>query len=397
MSPPIIALVAGIAAGVVTGLLPGIHTNLIAAVVVSASVVLQRFFSSTELGVFIISMSIVNAVVSAVPSIYLGAPETEYALGVLPGHRMLLQGKGYEAVALTALGSFWSLTTVILSAPLLLAALVYLNAAVAGYIGIILAAISIFMILREGSPLAALFVFLLSGALGIAVLNGNVREPLFPLLSGMFGISTLVASFNEKVNIPEQKIDRSVAINRGSFAATVTVASVVGTLVGFFPGVGPAQAAVIGSQALPRKSRNFLVLVGGISSANMIGSILTFYVLDKARNGAIVAVRELLQSITLQQLVIFLLVSFISGCIGFVLTLMFAEYGAKLLVHVNYRLLSIGVILFIAALVPVLSGWMGIPVLIVSTLVGMLPPLLGVSRSEAMGCLLLPVILWFVL
>ncbi|MCK5636088.1 MAG: tripartite tricarboxylate transporter permease, partial [Thermoplasmatales archaeon] len=36
----------------------------------------------------------------------LGAPEADTALSVLPAHQLLLEGKGYEAVALSAIGSY---------------------------------------------------------------------------------------------------------------------------------------------------------------------------------------------------------------------------------------------------------------------------------------------------
>jgi len=36
----------------------------------------------------------------------LGAPDEDTALTVLPAHSLLMEGKGYEAVALSALGSY---------------------------------------------------------------------------------------------------------------------------------------------------------------------------------------------------------------------------------------------------------------------------------------------------
>jgi putative membrane protein len=35
----------------------------------------------------------------------LGAPDESKALNVLPGHRMLMEGKGFEAVKLNVIGS----------------------------------------------------------------------------------------------------------------------------------------------------------------------------------------------------------------------------------------------------------------------------------------------------
>ncbi len=391
------ALLVGVLCGIFTGLAPGIHTNLVSAVMLSISPALLTLVDAPTLGVFIISMSVVNAFLNAIPSIYLGAPDAETALSVLPGHRMLLRGRGYEAVKLTVLGSFWSLVLVSVLAPFVISGLVWLNDVLADWIGWLLLVIAVWMIFREKNKFGALFVFLLSGVLGLLVLGMDIKEPLFPLLSGLFGLSGLVTGLGEDIRIPVQRIDGSTSISFMSLARTVGVASFMGTMVGFFPGVGPAPAAVIGSQVVHEDDKSFLALVGGINTANLAASLLTFYALDKARNGAVVAVRELLTTINFGQFMLFLIVSLISGCIGLVLTFWFARHFAKLMGKVNYTLMCILVIITIVVLVPAISGWLGLLVLAVSTLAGMIAPLMGVSRSQAMGCLLLPVMLWFLL
>jgi len=70
---------------------------------------------------------------------------------------------------------------------------------------------------------------------------------------------------------------------------------------------------------------------------------------------------------------------------------------AKFIVKIDYRKLVLGIISFISILVVVFSGLYGFLVLVVSTAIGMFAPLIGVKRSHAMGCLMLPVILFFVI
>jgi len=298
------ALVLGVCAGIVTGLIPGIHVNLISATLLSLSAFLLGFVDTTVLAVFIISMAVVHTFLDSIPSIYLGAPDSDSVLAVLPGHRMLLRGRGYEAVKLTAMGSFWSLVLVILMTPLLLIMMVKLQPILQRWIGWLLIVVVIWMVLGERKKFLAAFVFLLSGVLGLVVLNLDLSQPLFPMLSGLFGLSTLIMSVNQKVKIPEQIIQKKLTLGKKQLFSSVGVASLVGSLVGFFPGLGSAQAAVVGSQLL--RKGNFLVLVGGVNTANMIASLITFYALDRARNGAIVAVRELLDVVVLEQFLLFL-------------------------------------------------------------------------------------------
>ena len=54
-------------------------------------------------------------------------------------------------------------------------------------------------------------------------------------------------------------------------------------------------------------------------------------------------------------------------------------------------------LLLIVVLSFVLTGVTGFFILLISTSIGMLPALKGVGRNHAMGCLILPVILFFML
>jgi len=387
------ALFLGICAGIVTGLVPGVHVNMVSALLLSSSAWLLQVTDALTISVFIISMAVIHTFLDTIPSIYLGAPDAENILAALPGHKMLLEGRGYEAVKLTIIGSFGGLIIVIFLTPVLLVTMGWMQALLEPWIGWILAVLVMWMIIREKNKIAALFLFLFSGALGIFVLQTDMSQPLFPLLSGLFGVSGLISSLNENVTIPTQKIEDSPILVRPILKTTI-VSSIIGAFAGFFPGLGPAQAAAVGSQFV---KGNFLVLVGGLGTANMVTSLATLYTLDKARNGAIVAVREMTGTIGLHDLLVFLAVALTAGCAGVLLTMFFARRFAQLMEKVNYRKMCMSVIAFIVILVIIMCGWKGLIVLFASTCVGMLAPLINVGRSHAMGCLLVPVIGWFLL
>ncbi|MFQ5552551.1 MAG: tripartite tricarboxylate transporter permease [Thermoplasmata archaeon] len=108
----------GTAAGVVTGLTPGLHVNTVAALILAlqgtvlglaASLFAWASPTSQDLALFAAALVVGNVIAHTfldyVPSIFLGAPDAETALSVLPGHRMLLQGRGLEAIRLSAWGS----------------------------------------------------------------------------------------------------------------------------------------------------------------------------------------------------------------------------------------------------------------------------------------------------
>ena len=396
------AVLLGCLAGIFTGLIPGVHINLVSLLLVSASGYLLGFTEPIVLGVFIIAMSITHTFLDAVPSIFLGAPDPDTVLSVLPGHRMLLEGKGFEAVKLTIIGSLLSLIVVIALIPFTLSIVPFIYLHIQAYMGWILIVVCLFMILKEtgwDKKFWGFFVFVLSGILGILVLSWpNLNQPLFPILSGLFGLSTLLLSLKDNVQIPKQYVTESVSLPKGKSARAIIGATVTGSVTGLLPGLGSAQAAIIAMQLVGNLGNYaFLVLIGGINTVNFVFSLVALYTLEKARNGAIVAVKEILKSIDFNGLVLFLGVALLAGGIATFLTLYLAKLFSRLITKINYRKLVIGVMLFITGLAFYFSSWYGLLILVVSTAVGMIPALMGVKRSLAMGSLILPVILFFIL
>jgi len=396
-----IALLLGIGTGIITGITPGLHVNLVSVIVLSLSGVLLYFTSPIVLGVYIIALAITHTFLDALPSIYLGAPDEAQALNVLPGHRLLLKGEGHNAIVYTTLGALGSLLLGIILFPVFIWSMKRVAPLVQGIMGYLLAGIIIFMISREkGKRLKSLVAFLLAGALGLLVLTAlpNLRQPLFPLLSGLFGFSILLTSLMQKSSIPVQKIKAPLTISNKNITKSVSTASGMGFIAAFLPGFGSSQAAILGTNIVGDiGDEGFLALVGGINTANMLISIGTAYALDKARNGAIVVVKELIGSIGFQEMLVFLGAALVAGGIATILTLLLSKVFAKHITKVNYQYLVWGIIGFIVLLTFMFDGFIGLTILATATAIGLLTSFWGVGKNHLMGCLILPVILFFVL
>ncbi len=87
-----LSLFLGIITGALTGLTPGIHINLIGVSLVSlsSSVFINPFYLVT----FITSLAITHTFIDFIPSIFLGCPDTDTELSILPGHELLKKGHG---------------------------------------------------------------------------------------------------------------------------------------------------------------------------------------------------------------------------------------------------------------------------------------------------------------
>ena len=110
----VIACFIGIMIGTGTGMVPGIHVNTAGAIMFASSGFLLNYISPEFLCVIFVSMSIAHALIEFVPSMLLGVPEEGTATSILPGHRMVLEGRSKEAIRIVSIGGFGAIVVVIL-------------------------------------------------------------------------------------------------------------------------------------------------------------------------------------------------------------------------------------------------------------------------------------------
>jgi putative membrane protein len=392
------AIILGCLMGVITGLTPGLHINLVALILFSISPFLLGYTNVIAVASFIIAMSITHTFTDFISATYLGAPSDDTALAVLPAHRLLLEGMGHEAVKLATIGSLLCLIATVILSPLLIFVVPMIFTYLKDYIGWILLAIVIFMIFREETmdkKFWAFAVVLLSGILGLVVFNiPNLKDPLLPMLSGLFGVSVLLLSLTQKVTLPIQRTTEMIKVKIKDMAKALGSGVFSGSLVSIFPGLGPAQAAVLGSQIVGKIDvLSYLILVGGINTVSMIMSLITLFTIEKARNGSIIVVQQLLQNIGLDTLILFFAIAMFTGGIATILTLYVSKIFSSIMNKLNYSILSIAIIAFVVMMAIYFSGFIGLLILIVATAIGIVPNIVDVSRSNSMACLLIPIIL----
>jgi len=401
----IIALIVGILIGTLTGLFPGIHINLVSAFLLSISPILLTIFPPIALVVFIVSLAITHTFTDYVPSIFLGAPEETSFLSVLPGHKLLLQGKAYHALIYTLYGGLIALPLTLILSPIFIFLLPIIYPYIIKIMALILILFSLFMIITEkqiNQIFTALIIFILSGFLGIATLNLNINEPLLPLFTGLFGTSSLIITINQKTKIPIQSIQKISQINlsKKSFLESTFISILVSPMTAFLPGLGASQAATIGTILKEEKEESqeneitFLFLIGIINILVMALSFIGLYSINKTRTGAAVAVQKLLPNLAQTDLLIILTTIIISGFFAFILSINLGKIFAKNINKISYSKLSVFILLILISATFIFSGFLGLLILITSTALGITAILLEIKRTNLMGCLLVPTILF---
>jgi putative membrane protein len=400
-----LAIFLGLLAGTLTGLTPGIHINLVAIITLSFSAILLSITTPITLAIFITSMAITHTFMDFIPSIFLGAPDEDSFLSVLPGHKLLLSGRGYFAIIFTLYGSITALLIIILFTPIFLYLLPNIYPIIQKIMPVILIAVSLFLINSEkNNKLWALFIFLIAGFLGIAALNINVKEPLLPLLTGLFGASNLIISIGQKTRVPEQKIFplRRIRLSKKSIQKASLASIFAAPFTAFLPGLGASQAALIGRSFLNIKDqREFLFLLGAINTIVMGLSFIALYSINKTRTGAAAAISQLISTLTLTNLAIILLAIVISGILSFIITVNIAKIAARNIHKISYNKLSIIILSILIMIVlifsdPTLEGKLiAVLIFITSTSLGIFTISKNIKRMHLMGCLLLPTILFY--
>ncbi|MCK4637251.1 MAG: tripartite tricarboxylate transporter permease [Methanomicrobia archaeon] len=386
----------GVGLGTVTGLIPGIHVNT-----------LIPFFyivnPSFETCIVIVALMITHTFLDFIPSTLLGIPDETTALTVLPTHRMLLEGRGLEAIKLTAVGSLGSMLVSFLIFFPVYAVMPLVYSFLYPRMGYFLILISVLLILTERGIkiLYSLFVYFLSGILGYIILNSHILpedQKLFPVFTGLFGLSILFFSLKNKNSFPVQPLDFKLLIPKMEILKSIIKGSLAGMFVAFFPGLGNAQATVLVQIVKLKKkihdSRAFIIACSGVNTSNAIFSLLALYTIRKPRSGAIIAIQKIIE-IDRNTLLIFLSVILISSGIAVFLNLYFGKVGVCIIQKIPYTKLCILIFTFLILLIFLFTGFIGLLVLVTSLAIGILPHIFGIKKSHCMGVLLFPIILYY--
>jgi putative membrane protein len=387
----------GVALGTVSGILPGIHANTLAGVLLSLQVVILPIIGPVALAATMFAALITHTFVDSVPSTFLGIPDADTALAVLPAHALCLEGNGEEAVRIAAMGSACAMVIAVPLSVLCYFILPALQPLFDWGIGLMLVAVIGYMIVTSESPGWALALFFTSGVLGVFTLRygflgwhsmGGGSALLMPLLTGLFGISVLLTASQGKM--PVQKFT-GIAIDGRSVARSSVLGTLAGIAVGWLPGLSNATAngvlaSIIGYQ---KDRRAYILATSAANTANAFIGLAALFALFRMRNGVMVA----LSTLTLPPASALFVAGVVAACAAYVITVTLSR-SAHLLSGIEGRWLHGAVILFVILICLLLTGPFGGFILLLATLIGIVPYMVNVPRMYCMGAVMVPVMLY---
>lgn len=413
----VLCMTLGFILGILSGLLPGLHINNFAAIMLAVSPQLMaQGLSPYHMASIILAASISQTFFDVIPAVFVGAPDSDTALAVLPGHSLLLEGRGIEAIRLSALGSSGSIIVALLLVFPISWIFTSYYEYLMKYVGVLLLAIALLMIKTEIGPqiegqgslvhwkykaLAAL-LFLTSGLLGIFAFShedmltsplGLEPQVLLPLLSGLFGASFLALSLSSDTEMPEQK-ETELKLPLSSLAKSILSGSLGGSVVAWIPGVSPSVATIATRLGAPSSPEEFLVSIAGVNTANALFSLVALYAIGRPRSGAAAAIEKLM-TLDYWILVQMMAMIVIVAAASYLTVIATACYTAQIISRLNYKMLCTTVLLFLSLMTLGFTGPFGLFIFFLSTVVGLIAPIAGIHKTHAMGVLMLPLIIYY--
>jgi TctA family transporter len=276
----------------------------------------------------------------------------------------------------------------------------------------------------------ALALFLASGALGLVLLdcpglaNMNIIPvaqlgfpvwgwEFMPLFSGLFGFPTLLMSLSSNPAIPQQFTHIKETITRKEKAKGMVFGAVTGSFLGWFPAITSSEAALLASQASAdlkkeddeeaggKATERFMVTISAINASNAVANFVALFVILRTRSGAAKATQDILGPgltpwtevwTVPSQLGLILVAVLVSSVLAYFLTLRIGKVFAENFHKVPYRKLVFSILVLLVGLVILMSGPIGLIILLVATLLGLIPPTVGVRRVHLIGCQIVPVL-----
>ena len=396
----------GVALGTVSGLTPGIHANTFALLLAGVAPAIPG--PVRYVGAAMLAAGVVHTFLDVVPALALGVPDPAMASSALPGHRLVLAGRGREALRLSALGSAGAVVLAVPLAVPMTRAMTAVYPTLRAHLPILLAGVVLVLVATESTArgrVGASLSVAASGALGAVALDlspGGLVDSggmLAPIFTGLFGAPVLLDALTGE-GVPPQD-DANVTASRRAVAGFALAGTLSGAVVGYVPGVSSAIAATVallavpggggvGAEREPGGARGFVVTTSGVNTANTIFALLALIALGTPRTGVMVAMDGAGVPLDLPLLLGSVIAA--AAC-GFVLVVTLGDGYLRLVGQADYTRLSVSVLCLVVVVIAVLTGPLGVGVFAVSTVVGLVPVRFGARRASLMGVLLVPLIL----
>lgn len=398
----VLGTLAGGIIGCITGIVPGLHSNTAAGAAAALAVPLSFVFGVEGVCCMIVSLMVVHTFIDCIPSTFIGVPDPDTVLSVLPAHRMYLEGNGAAAVRISALGSLFGFVFCLPLFALFYFVLPQFQGEIDWAIGLIVLLAATLLIVFSRAPLWSLLLFLVSGGLGVFGMYFSylsfgcfgMGEVLLPLLSGLFGIPVLLQSLKRPGTVVPQ-VFSGLGTKRGEILKSSLKGTSQALLWDGFR-VFQAEQRMLFSRY---ENAGFILMMEDRTDIwyprlrqtrqMRFWGIAALYAVGRMRSGSMAVLAEF----NLPSLPLMLAAAGCAAAVGYFAIVLLSKTGT-LASKIPQKPLALAVLILLTVLTAVLCGPFGIFLLGISTAAGLIPELTGISRLYCMGSIMIPVMLF---
>lgn len=412
---------AGTLAASLLACVPALHIYNVAGLILLLLARVEGLIAPEALALLFLGMIVGYAVVNTVPSLFFGAPDESAVWIVLPGQKYLMQGRGFEAAALTGIGSLGGIVVLVALAPFTARILSPIRQVIQPHLHWLLGLVVVYMLMSEWpkgsgrgatwlarlwdgwkSLTAGLATFALSGLLGLILTYRPLIpvelafQSLMPAFVGLFAVPWVLQNILSGATIPKQHVARSVDVTPGLIARGVGAGALGGLLAAFFPVMtGGIGGFIAGHATAQRDDRLFVISQGASKVVYYVGALLFFFApgLHLTRGGMAWMLTPLYTPYTPEVYWLAVAATALCGALAFVMLLWLSRGALALIGRVDYRWISWATLVVLIVLVGVVTGWAGLLIALAGTGIGLIPVLFHSRRMNCMGVLLLPILL----
>ena len=417
------ATIVGTVLSCLLAILPGLHVyNVMGALVLGYYAILNQGITlPPEVYLpFMAGLIVGWAMLNTIPSVLLGAPDESALFTVLPGQKYLMSGRGYEGSMITGVGSLLGVFFLVcVVAPFAPRYLPVAQSVLRHHMHWILWVIITFMLITEWpkggntgpagwrkffdawSTLGAgLLTFILSGLMGFILLYRSpvstevAFQNIMPAFVGLFAVPWCLLNVISGAEVPKQYVSPTLEINGDVMLRSMASGGLGGGFAAYFPVVTGGVGGLLAGHATAQRDERVFIISQGVSKlVYYVGAFMLLFVpgLNITRGGGAWMIKGLFVPRTWYDYYMILGAIAIAGSVSFLLMSPLSRFTIKLIERFNYRYVSALALAIIVAMVALVTGWVGLFIMIVGTGIGLIPVLFGSRRLNCLGVLLLPI------
>ena len=416
--------IVGMLISAAASLIPGLHIYNVIAITMTIVFAVFHLFEGHDpmlLTSFLIGLVVGFSLLFTISSQFFQPCDDSYRYIMLPHEKFLYEGRGHEAVILGSVGSLVAVVVIGIGFPLFGHYAAFFRDLLRPHLYWIIGSVMVFLLMTEWpkdpgtapTPLKRILdgwipimmgylSFGLAGLLGMFIFHRTIIptdstfQSLMPVFVGLFAIPSQLLTLLATVDMPKQYACKSVELYTEDVVRGGASGLLAGVFAGFTPAITPGPALLLSGHAtVTGGDRQFIIGGGAGRVMYYVGTLLFFFMpgVFLRRGGAAINISLFFVPETYSQfLVITGLIVFV-GALSFAVVFGYSRMAQWIARRINYKLISLFGMIIMIALVGSITGWQGLVILTVATIIGMIPNLWHSRRINLLAVLLVPMFL----